>query len=204
MDTRGDVYIVANRGMYCLPHSGLLANELLEKRLNKRGYQQRKLVPGLWKHECKPIQFTLVVDDFGVKYVGKEHALHLKQTLDKNCKLTTEWDVTIYIGITLDWDYKLRQVHIPLPGYTDKSRKQFNHTKKKNQNQPYPSEPIIYGAKNNMQHNHPQCCYLKKKERNLLNRSVGKKYFSEEPSTAHCYAQSVTSHHNPRIQPKRK
>ena len=29
------VYIVANRGMYGLPQSGLLANQLLEKRLNK-------------------------------------------------------------------------------------------------------------------------------------------------------------------------
>ena len=35
----GSVHIVANRGMYGLPQSGLLANELLEKRLNKRGYR---------------------------------------------------------------------------------------------------------------------------------------------------------------------
>ena len=37
-DANGPVYIFANRGMYGLPQSGLLANELLEKRLNKRGY----------------------------------------------------------------------------------------------------------------------------------------------------------------------
>ena len=74
----GSIYIVANKGMYGLPQAGLLANELLEKRLNANGYRQSKLVPGLWKHDWQPIQFTLVVDDFGVKYVGKEHALHLK------------------------------------------------------------------------------------------------------------------------------
>ena len=51
----GSVYIVANRGMYGLPQSGLLANELLEKRLNKRGYYQSKLVPGLWKHAWRPV-----------------------------------------------------------------------------------------------------------------------------------------------------
>ena len=62
--------------MYGLLQAGLLANKLLEKRLNINGYFQSKLVPGLWKHEWRPIQFTLVVDDFGVKYVGKEHALH--------------------------------------------------------------------------------------------------------------------------------
>ena len=47
----GSIYIVANKGMYGLPQAGLLANELLKKCLNKHGYHQRKLVPGLWKHE---------------------------------------------------------------------------------------------------------------------------------------------------------
>ena len=83
-DSKGMVFIQANQGMYGLPQSGLLANELLEKRLNKRGYHQSKLVPGLWSHKWRPVQFTLVVDDFGVKYVGKTHALHLKQTLKEN------------------------------------------------------------------------------------------------------------------------
>ena len=90
--------------MYGLPQSGLLANKLLENRINKRGYQQSKLVTRLWKHNWRPIQFTLVVDDFGVKYVGEKHALHLKQTLEENHKVTIEWDGTKYIGITLDWD----------------------------------------------------------------------------------------------------
>ena len=89
-DSKGMVHIQANRGMYGLPQSGLLANELLG--LNKRGYHQSKLVPGLWSHKGRPIQFTLVVDDFGVKYVGKEHALYLKQTLKENYKVTLEWE----------------------------------------------------------------------------------------------------------------
>ena len=37
-DNNGSVYIQANHGMYSLPQTGLLANELLEKRLSKRGY----------------------------------------------------------------------------------------------------------------------------------------------------------------------
>ena len=90
--------------MYGLPHAGLLANELLEKRLNKRGYQLSKLVYGLWKHKWQPVQFTLVVDDFGVKYVGETHALHLKHTLEENYTVTTEWYEKRYIEITLDWD----------------------------------------------------------------------------------------------------
>eukprot|EP00956_Cyclotella_meneghiniana_P001082 scaffold1265_cov38-Cyclotella_meneghiniana.AAC.9 len=87
----GSIYIMAIRGIYGLPQSGLLANELLEKRLNKNGYYQSKYIPpGLWKHEWRPIQFTLVVDDFGVKYVGEEHAQHLKKALEKDYTVTTE------------------------------------------------------------------------------------------------------------------
>jgi CheY-like chemotaxis protein len=54
---------MATKGMYSLPQAGLIANKLLEKRLNKHGYRQSKLVPGLWKHDTRPIQFILVVDD---------------------------------------------------------------------------------------------------------------------------------------------
>ena len=63
----GTIYVLVQLGMYRLPQGGLLANELLEKRLNAQGYHQSKLVPGLWNHIWHPIQFTLVVDDFGIK-----------------------------------------------------------------------------------------------------------------------------------------
>jgi hypothetical protein len=43
----GSIFIRAKRGMYGLPQAGLLANKLLKKCLNKYGYQQSKLVPGL-------------------------------------------------------------------------------------------------------------------------------------------------------------
>ncbi len=51
---KGHVFIEVTKGMYGLPQAGLLANELLEKQLNKHGYQQSKLVPGLWKHDTRP------------------------------------------------------------------------------------------------------------------------------------------------------
>ena len=37
--------------------------------------------PGLYRHVSRPISFTLVVDDLGVKYVGKKHANHLVNVL---------------------------------------------------------------------------------------------------------------------------
>ncbi len=109
------IYIVANCGMYNLPQSGLIANKLLEKRLNEHGYWQSKLVPGLWRHNTRLIQFTLVVDNFGVKYVSKEHARHLKKVLKMHYKMTCDWMGMRYIVITLDRDYKKRQVHLTSP-----------------------------------------------------------------------------------------
>ena len=77
----GYIYIEVNKGMYGLPQAGILAQELLEKRLNQHGYYQSKIVPGLRKHVDHPISFMLVVDDFGIKYVGKQHAQHLISVL---------------------------------------------------------------------------------------------------------------------------
>ena len=122
----GSIHIVANKGMYGLPQSGLLANEVLEKRLNKGGYRQSKLVPGLLKHDWRPIQFTLVVDDFGVKYLGEEYAIHLQNTIKRNYEITNDWTGKRYIGITLDWDYERRRVHLSIPGYVAKHWNSFN------------------------------------------------------------------------------
>ena len=46
----GYVYIGIMHGMYGLPQLGLLAQQLLKKRLNAEGYIKDKLVPGLWTH----------------------------------------------------------------------------------------------------------------------------------------------------------
>ena len=143
----GSIYIQANKGMYGLPQSGLLANELLERRLNKHGYRQSKLVPGLWRHDTRPIQFTLVVDDFGVKYINKDDAQHLQKVLEKHYKITMDWDGRRYIGITLDWDYKRRQVHLSMPGYIKAALLQFQHKLRNKRHSPFQSTPIQYGAK---------------------------------------------------------
>ena len=92
------VYIKAVRGMYGLPQAGLLANQLLTKSLNVAGYFQSKYVPGLWSHRWRPVQFTLVVDDFGVKYVGEEHASHLKRTLEANYDITKKRWIQQVVG----------------------------------------------------------------------------------------------------------
>ncbi len=73
----GYVYCEIQKGMYGLPQAGIIAQQLLDERLQKHGYRQSQTTPGLWKHDTRPISFSLVVDDFGVKYVGKENTQHL-------------------------------------------------------------------------------------------------------------------------------
>jgi hypothetical protein len=144
---QGMVCIEVTKGMYGLPQAGLLANKLLEKRLNKHGYFQSKLVPGLWKHTTRPITFTLVVDNFGVKYVGKEHAEHLMTVLQEHYQIKADWTGTRYIGIHMAWDYKKGRVHLYMPGYVQRALKLFQHIKTKKQNQPFPHTAIKYEAK---------------------------------------------------------
>jgi hypothetical protein len=72
----GKFYIKIQKGMYGLPQAGILATELLQRNLAKDGYRPTTHTHGLWTHDTRPISFSLVVDDFGVKYVGCEHAEH--------------------------------------------------------------------------------------------------------------------------------
>jgi hypothetical protein len=63
----GFVFLECRRCIYGLPQSGALANQLLRQRLAPAGYFEVPHTPGLWKHISRPIQFSLIVDDFGVK-----------------------------------------------------------------------------------------------------------------------------------------
>ena len=72
--------------MYVLPQSVHIAHDALLKHLDPYEYHPSIKNPVLWKHNSLPINFTLVVDYFGVKYLGKEHALHLKAALEKNTR----------------------------------------------------------------------------------------------------------------------
>ncbi len=71
------IYCKICQGMYGLLQAGIIAQELLAKRLKEHGYSQSKTTPGLWTHEWCPITFSLVKDNFGVKYIGEEHAHYL-------------------------------------------------------------------------------------------------------------------------------
>jgi hypothetical protein len=92
--------------MYRLKQAGLLTNQLLQTHLAPFGYYPARHTPGLCLHKTRPISFTLMVDDFTVKYVGKQHVEHLRNALLQTYELTMDWTVKVYSGMTLKWDYK--------------------------------------------------------------------------------------------------
>ena len=126
--------------MYGLPHVTLAPQQQLEKQLNKRGYTQSKLTSGFWTHKWHPISFSLCVDNFGVKCVGKQHGNHLMAVLQEYCNISNNWNGKLYLSLDLDWDYNNTYVTAALTC--------FNHTHPcKSQGQPYPHIKLIYGAK---------------------------------------------------------
>ncbi len=116
----GYVYCEIQKGMYGLPQAGIIAQQLLEKRLAKVGYHQSNIVPGLWTHEMRDVCFKLVVDDFAIKYTRKEDAQYLIDAIQKDY-ITIDWDATKYIALTVEWDYANRNVYLHMPGYLDKA-----------------------------------------------------------------------------------
>jgi hypothetical protein len=142
------VYIEIRKGMYGLKQAGLLANQLFQTCVEPFRYYPARHTPGLWLHKTRPISFTLVVDYFAVKYVGKQHAEHLWNTLLQTYELTTDWTAAVYSGMTLKWDYKNRTCNISMPGYVSNILSKFQHDAPKHP-QHTPSRFIthVYSAK---------------------------------------------------------
>jgi len=132
----GYFYMEIQKGMYGLPQAGILANKLLRKRLAKHGYIELPHTPGLWRHIERPVWFTLVVDDFGIKYVGEENAKHLLNALRNNYTIETDWTGSLYCRISLTWNYNKKYVDIAMPNYVLTQLTKYNRP-------PPPSVPNI-------------------------------------------------------------
>ena len=130
---KGKVYVEICCGMYDLPQAGILAENQLIRFLGSYGYSPVPHTPGHWRHQWQPITFCLVVDDFGVKYVGKEHADHLLQCLRNHYKeIEIDWADKRFCGIQLNWDYTNRTCDLSMPGYIHEALHKFQHPLPKN------------------------------------------------------------------------
>ena len=64
--------------------AGKIAHHRLKDHLYQSDYVPRQQTQSLWRHKTLPIRFTLVVDDFRIKYTTKQHVKHLINKLQKN------------------------------------------------------------------------------------------------------------------------
>jgi hypothetical protein len=86
----GYVLVEIRKGMYGLPQAGKIAYDRLVKHLSIFGYGPTRHTDGLWRHTNRPVLFSLIVDDFGVKTVGREHAEHLLAAIRTLYKCTAD------------------------------------------------------------------------------------------------------------------
>jgi hypothetical protein len=72
---------------------------------------------GLWTYSSCNIAFSLVVvDNFGVKYVGHNNSQHLLSALEELYSVSTNWAGKLYCGVTINWDSHNQHVNISMPG----------------------------------------------------------------------------------------
>ena len=127
----GWVYLKILKGMYGLKQAGIIANMELTKHLDKFGYYPVQHTPGLWRHKTRATIFTLVINDFAIKYATHQDADHLLQALRAKYTIYTDWESSLYIGITLKWDYTAGHVNLSMPKYVAKALHKFKKSLQK-------------------------------------------------------------------------
>ena len=146
----GWVYIDIRKVIPGLQQVCRISNDILTSHLANFGYSPTRLTPGLWKHESRLITFSLVVDDFGVKYVGKKHSNHLLASLHQLYTVTQNWTGSLFSGMILEWNYIEKCVHFSMPGYIPAMLHRFQHRIPfQYQDAPHAWTKPTYGAKLN-------------------------------------------------------
>jgi hypothetical protein len=114
------------------------------------------------------------VDDFGVKYTGREHAEHLMECIKKNYNISSNWTGSAYCGLTLEWEYKNRTVDLSMPGYIKAALHKYQHAAPAClEHAPHTWNPPIYGAKTQYVEDETTSPALSDKDVNKLQQLTG-------------------------------
>ena len=124
----GQVMMRIDKGMYGLVQAGRLAQERLVKHLAKHGYKEAKHTPMLFKHEHKKTVFTLVVDDFCIKYDARADLEHLFDSLRELYIITTDYSGSDYIGLSIKHDFEAKTITLSMPKYVQNALLRFRET----------------------------------------------------------------------------
>jgi hypothetical protein len=114
------------------------------------------------------------VDDFGVKYVGREHTEHLMECIKKNYNISSDWKGSAYCGLTLECDYKNLTVDLSMPGYIKAALHKYQHASPtRPEHAPHTWNPPVYGAKTQCVENETTSPALSAKDVNKLQQLTG-------------------------------
>ena len=183
-DDKGNIFFKITRGMYGLRQAGLIAHQQLVKNLAPHGYHPVAHTTGLWVHEHSNTYFTLIVDDFGIKYEGQNNAQHLFDTLRKYYTISIDWNGEQYCGLTLQWNYNERHVTLSAPKFVPTAIEKYQYTPQRRRDAPHSWTIPAYGSKRQYAQedsNEP-----------ILNRD-GTKYIQGVNSTFLYYGQAIDS-----------
>ena len=92
-------------------HDNLVAH------LEKFGYHKAPHTKDLFLRQTRNISFTLVVDDFGIKYTNKQDVDHLIASVRAKYSFKVDWEAKQYIGMHHKWDYTKCTVRVSMDGY---------------------------------------------------------------------------------------
>ena len=115
LDQKGTTMVEISKGMYGLAPAGRLAQDRLLAHLALSGYTESTDTPCLFKHSTRSTQFTLVVDDFGIKYDSLDDANHLLSCLRELYTITTDFSGSDYVGLTILYDKPARTITVSMP-----------------------------------------------------------------------------------------
>ena len=136
-----------HNGMYGLKQAKKHAHKPLTQCLNPYWYYRCQFTPGLWWHKWRPKIFSLVVDDFSIKYIGTDHGHHIINTLKQWYEISMDWSGSLFCGMSIKWDYHNCTCNISMPGYIDKALTKYQHQKPTTPQQcPHKHIPIAFGG----------------------------------------------------------
>ena len=143
------VYVEVTGALYGMKQAGYLANNDIVEHLANNGYTQLPNTPCLFRHHTDDIEFSLITDDFGVRYGTKAAADKLLEVMSRKYKMTHDWSGSKYAGfdILIDYSPTDRRCEISMKGYMAAVLKRFKFVATHNVFSPEFFTPINYGSK---------------------------------------------------------
>jgi hypothetical protein len=145
------VYVEVMGALYGMKQAGYLAHLEILEHLANHGYMPCPNTPCLFRHHSDDIEFTLITDDFGVRYGTKAAADKLLAVMSRKYPMTHDWSGNKYAGFNIRMDYTAsnRRVELSMNGYIAAVLKRFKHLVSPTHNVYSPEffQPIKYGSK---------------------------------------------------------